>query len=116
MTISELYRKVRNAEEPDNCGLVLYALSEYAEAGNRSLVEYRQCLFDQFRLLMDTAADECLPAHWRQLCLDQIHRPLGLLWNLADNQYGREEVMRLYTELRVVGDYIAPSLLSEQNH
>lgn len=72
--------------------------------------DHWQCLEDQFRILLDTVADECLPVHWRQLCLDSIYKPLSGLWHLADSESGRTKVRQLFTELRIIGKYLEPGL------
>ncbi|BAN46752.1 hypothetical protein [Metapseudomonas resinovorans] len=52
-----------------------------------------------FRLLLDTAADQALPWHWRCLCLDHAYRPLWALRSLATDTSSRKRLQGLQRRL-----------------
>lgn len=52
-----------------------------------------------FRLLLDTAADQALPWHWRCLCLDHAYRPLWALRSLATDTSSRRRLQSLQGRL-----------------
>lgn len=101
--------KIRFALEPNNTKLIAEYIAEY-ECVNLTKNDRRQHLEQQFRILLETVADECLPVHWRQLCLDSIYKPLSGLWRIADTENSRTQVRYLFTELRVIGQYLEPGL------
>lgn len=98
-----LVDKIRRAMEPDNPLL----LKEYLRIqGDISIEEKRSLLLSHFNLLLDTAADECLPVHWRTLCFDHIHQPLFALQRIAHSIQNKSELALLFKELRVMGHYL----------
>lgn len=71
-----LHQKIRRAAEPDNPKLIHQFLNYRLVATMMDREAYREQLVSQFQLLLETIADECLPAHWRCQCLDNIYRPI----------------------------------------
>ena len=99
----QLVDKIRCALEPDNPLLV----KEYLRIHEVLLIEDKRALLvSHFNLLLDTAADECLPLHWRTLCFDYIHQPLFALQRIAHSAKNKNELAYLFTELRVMGQYL----------
>ncbi len=74
-------------------------VERYLELGNglhaRGLLAPWDIALQSTLLLLDTAADTELPLHWRGLCLDQVHRPLGVLAERADDDKRRRQFAAL---------------------
>lgn len=98
-----LEEKIRFALAPDSPSL----LKQYLVLGSSLLVKQKRVLLrSQFELLLDTAADECLPIHWRILCFDHIHQPLFSLQRITHSDAEKTELACLFKELRVMGYYL----------
>ena len=68
--------------------------------------EFRSDAYDRlFNTLLDAIADPLVETHWRQLCLDNIYRPLGELEKLADTDPAFEKLRQRYTELCLLANY-----------
>ena len=105
-----LREKVRHAREPDNPQLLrLWFELEDAALENGSRDERWQVHVAEFRLLLETFADDLLPRHWRTLCLDNITRPLAELSRLAGQDDRQSELRQLMQELRVVSRFFCPA-------
>jgi hypothetical protein len=111
MSLCTLSQKIRFAMEPDNPVLINQFLNFKLNASTPSKVFYREQLLAQFQLLIDTIADELLPAHWRRQCLDNIYRPLHALQRIADSSHSQQQVLTLTHELRIISHYLQPGLL-----
>ncbi|WP_133468522.1 hypothetical protein [Paraglaciecola marina] len=99
----KLEDKIRFGLEPDNPTL----LKKYLRVDNRLLVnQKRALLLSHFNLLLDTAADEYLPLHWRTQCYDHIHQPLFSLQRITRSVSEKSELARLFKELRIMGHYL----------
>lgn len=108
--LEQLRRKIRNAEEPDNPALIQQWIGmESAPCGSPSEHRRRICI-SQFNLLLEVIADDCLPVHWRNACLDNINRPLYTLQHLADDYQSEAKVRHLFYELRVISHYFQNAL------
>lgn len=110
MMSNSLQDKIRFALEPENPGLLSEYLSHHAVRNDMTKTKHQQVLEEQFRLLLDTMADECLPVHWRQQCLDHIYMPLSALWRISDTEKNRTQVRQLFSELRIIGNYFTAGL------
>ena len=108
--LQSLQHKVRYALEPDNPHLLHnFAILQITFA--RQSEDLRTpCLEALFRVLLDTAADEILPAHWRSQCFDSLHKPLSELWNSTGCDEHRCRVIRLCQEMTLIGQYAAHSM------
>lgn len=94
---------------PDNPLLLRHFL--LAEPDNTAHKEHQRAYYhDQFRLLMDTIADDCVPGHWRCICLDHVYLPLQAMQKLADGESCRRQLTRLYAELRIISHYFQASM------
>ena len=113
MITNDFYLQVRHVAETEEGSLIMQMLSAQTESANRSIFEYRECLEDHCRLLLNMAADESLCVSRRQLCLDHIHRPLAALSNLADCEFTREKVTQLASELQIVSHSLTPRPVDE---
>ena len=96
--------------EPDNPLLINQFLNFKLDVITPNKVLYREQLLAQFQLLIDTIADELLPAHWRRQCLDNIYRPLQALQRIADSAHNQQQVLTLTHELRVISHYLQAGL------
>lgn len=97
---------VRQGSDPDNPPLLLHWLDvERAAVSSAGLGAQWASLREQYRLLLDAYSDLLVPAQWRQLCLDNIHRPLqSLRWLVRDDSQ-RRELAQLEHELRVIAHF-----------
>lgn len=108
--IQSLYQKIRQATEPNNPDLIKQFLDLSLEQVPNSIEDQRNCMLNQYQLLIDTLADEYLPAHWRTQCLDHIYIPLFGLQQLADTNQAQQSVRKLFHELRVTCNYVQAGL------
>ena len=106
---ARLSRVIRFAEQPDNAELIHLYLS-FPSIDGTTITKQREHLHSQFKLLIETVADELLPAHWRCQCLDCIYIPLFALQRLANCQHSTQGVQGLFNELRVISHYFQPGL------
>jgi len=79
--INSIRKKVRYGEDENNPQILLFWLMAEQTLFTSSDIntdddERWQMYQAQFRLLLDVICDNLLPEHWRQLCLDNIYRPL----------------------------------------
>lgn len=106
---SDLKNKIRYALEPDNPNILYQYLSalpvDFYRYNDKSLAHERNHYIEQFHLLLETFSDDCLPSHWRCLCLDCINKPLFSLANLASCEQSLQQVKALHYELRVISHY-----------
>lgn len=58
-----------------------------------------------YQVLLDTVCDVDVPMHWRELCLDMIHRPLLQLKRFVITEQDALEYFRLENELRTLSHY-----------
>lgn len=63
----------------------------------------------QFQLLLEVVADELLPSHWRELCLNSLHRPLSQLRRLLRNTDNKTRLNELFYELASTARYVEKS-------
>ena len=66
----------------------------------------RRCYEQQFRLLLETIADELLAPQWRCSCLDRIHHPLQGLKSLANTPDSTAHLRELRQELATISYYV----------
>jgi len=104
-----LYRKIRYAEEVNNPALFSYLLEEVSE-GVCNTVEQRDISFTQFQLLLETMSDDQIPNHWRQQCLEHIHKPLFKLQNLAVGEAALQQIKGLFYQLSIKSNELQASL------
>ncbi len=109
LTVALRY-KIRHATEPDNPALIRQWLELDSCPSYFQLEDQRAHFEQQFRLLLETIADELLPGNWRRACLDQIHKPLTALAELAFCQPSVQHLNVLYDELRLTCAYVSASL------
>ena len=64
----------------------------------------------EYRLLLDTLADDMLEGHWRLWCLDNIYKPLCALSRLVDTDIQKLELEKLFYELRVTSQFFKAGL------
>lgn len=110
--VQQLRTKVRYAKEPDNPLLISLWITQENTAITTLLdkTQLRNHYEAQFRLLLDTIADELLPTHWRRNCLDHIFIPITSLQKLADNDSSQRHIRQLMAELNINCQYVTNSL------
>lgn len=57
------------------------------------------------QILLDTICDTLIPMHWRQMCLDQIYRPLLNAERLISHPEDRVKFARLQVEMHTLVPY-----------
>ncbi|WLQ13044.1 hypothetical protein O5O45_25270 [Hahella aquimaris] len=108
--IRELRRKIRYATEADNPQLLSLWLSMEETLAPACATSRWRLYAAEFRLLLDTLADDLIPNHWRTLCMDQIYRPLAALSRIADGEPRRRQLNELLYELRTTSHFFQASL------
>lgn len=110
--LAHIRHKIRWGEEPDNPLLISHWLTRenHAQGQEQEREALRQRYESQFSLLMETVVDELVPAHWRCLCLDHIHRPLQSLKRISDSPQSDNHIRRLARELALQSHYVRHSL------
>lgn len=108
--LQHVQKQIRFAKEPDNPSLISHYL-DIDTCRQKSVESLKQHYERQFRLLLDTVADELIPSHWRCCCLDNINKPLGQLARLfANNQDGQAYLCKLKYELNMTCHYVLSGL------
>ncbi len=100
LQLEVMKRKIRYAEEPDNPSVLRHYFHLDTPAADETLLQRRLRLRAQYVLLYETIGDAANPRHWRQICLDVIHRPLYELQQLANSRESRDDVSLLFVQLR----------------
>lgn len=104
-------RMIRSAHEPDNPSLLQEYLADGERIASKRDVDERDIYSEEFRLLLDTVSDLCLPQHWRSLCLDYIYRPLNALNTLSQgNALAKKQVRAMEYELSIISHYFSADL------
>ena len=108
--INSIRQKVRYAEDEDNPQLLsLWLMAEqtlFTESDfNADYGARWQLYHGQFRLLLDAICDNLLPEHWRQLCLDNIYRPLTDLSRISQCEKSKDNLRSLWLELNITSQY-----------
>lgn len=106
--IEHLTKVVRWGASPNHPCLLEEWLEITAPDKDLVLSDVRNQLLMQYQTLLDALSDEWVPLHWRQLCMNNIYRPLLALEQLADCQISQGHVRSLYYELRVISEYAFP--------
>ncbi|MEM9316183.1 MAG: hypothetical protein AAGA95_16295 [Pseudomonadota bacterium] len=110
-----LSSSVRFGTQPDSPELLeRYLESCGAAASHMSVPQQREYWESVFELLMETYCDTAVAAHWRCLCLDNVHRALGELSLLAQIDGEDETLRRCLRLLRSYTDYL-PTAYSTSN-
>ena len=108
--INMLREKVRYAKEENNPEvLTLWFLAEDSLV-NDTVNQRRQLYQAQFYLLLEVMTDSLLPPHWRELCLNNINRPLIELNRLSHCQPSKKKLRDLWLELSITSQYFQGSL------
>ncbi|MCH2191537.1 MAG: hypothetical protein MK188_11485 [Gammaproteobacteria bacterium] len=108
--LAGMQEKIRQGSEPDNASLIYEFVNQQIGFAKQASEQEKNSYISLFRVLLETAADEMLPRHWRSLCMDYIQQPLSLLWELAESDESKWEVVKLCHEFKTIGDYVASSI------
>lgn len=106
-----LRHKVRFAATPNTPPLIQDWLDAENQCGpehynsTKAISNLRIKYESQFRLLLETIADDLIPSHWRCTCLDHIYKPLFELKQLADSEEADLYVQSLCHELFAISHY-----------
>ena len=108
--INSLRGKIRQGLEADNPSLIALWLSmEEVELDYQHELRWPLYLA-QYKLLLDTFADDLIVKHWRITCLDNICIPLSNLQRLVVSRQQTEQLRKLQHELRVTSHYFQYAL------
>ncbi len=111
LSLEVLRDKIRFGTEPDNPALIrLWFSLDSPNPYQSSISQLRQHHEEQFKLLLETVADELIPAHWRCLCLDNIYKPLCSLQKISNDEESELRLKRLFNELSITTRYVEHSL------
>jgi len=88
---------IRQAPQPQRND-VFFAYFELADQISLSLpiVQQWQLYKSQLHLLLSTIEDPRVPAHWRRMCFESVHRPLLSLRRLNKHHSEQSELRDLY--------------------
>lgn len=108
--INNIRQKVRYAEDENNPQLLTFWLmAEHALFTGSSMSnndEARWLMYQgQFRLLLDVICDNLISQHWRELCLDNIYRPLTELNRISQCDATKKRLRHLWLELNITSQY-----------
>ncbi len=108
--INNIRQKVRYAEDENNPQLLTFWLmAEHALFTGSSMNnndEARWLMYQgQFRLLLDVICDNLISQHWRELCLDNIYRPLTELNRISQCDATKKRLRHLWLELNITSQY-----------
>jgi hypothetical protein len=108
--INGIRHKVRYAEDENNPQLLsFWLMAEQALFASSDINidddEKWQMYQGQFRLLLDVICDNLIPEHWRQLCLDNIYRPLTELNRISHCDISKKRLRHLWLELNITSQY-----------
>ncbi|ALO35096.1 hypothetical protein CMT41_10480 [Colwellia sp. MT41] len=108
--INSVRQKVRYAEDEDNPQLLSFWLMAEQTLFTASDINVSedarwQLYQGQFRLLLDAICDNLLSEHWRQLCLDNIYRPLTDLNRISQCEASKKRLRHLWLELNITSQY-----------
>ncbi|GAB2585641.1 hypothetical protein [Nitrincola alkalisediminis] len=110
VSLEQLRTMIRQAQCPDD-PLLIY---RWFSLENEALPDHHKEKFahyeQQFRLLLETLADEVLPAQWRIFCLENINRPLLAMKRLPRFKGSYRTLNRLQYELHITFEYIRAGL------
>ncbi len=110
--INNLRSKLRYAEDANNPQLMpLWLMSEETLiADDHSARWHLYCA--EFYLLLDTITDNLLPMHWRQLCSDNIYRPLTDLSRISFCEDNKKQLRQFWLELNITSHYFQENMNS----
>lgn len=114
-SLQSLRHKIRYASEPDNPQLITLWLEMENKPEAQPFKQRWQNYEASVRLLLDTLADELLPAHWRISCLDQIYRPLANLQRLVRTDDDLRHLRQLLYEVQVTSHFFNPVVTGNPN-
>jgi len=109
--INSIRQKVRYGEDENNPQILSFWLMAEQTLFTGSDIntddddERWQMYQAQFRLLLDVICDNLLPEHWRQLCLDNIYRPLTDLNRISQCETSKKRLRGLWLELNITSQY-----------
>ncbi len=108
--INSIRQKVRYAQDDNNPQLLTFWLmaeqSLFTSSNINTDDDARWLMYQgQFRLLLDVICDNLIPEHWRQLCLDNIYRPLTELNRLSQCEDKKKRLRHLWLELNITSQY-----------
>lgn len=108
--INSIRQKVRYAHDENNPQLLTFWLtaeqSLFTSSNMSKNDDARWLMYQgQFRLLLDVICDNLISDHWRQLCLDNIYRPLTELNRISQSEERKERLRHLWFELNITSQY-----------
>ncbi|MFA5496148.1 MAG: hypothetical protein WC247_15395 [Porticoccaceae bacterium] len=105
-TFEYLEELVRYGLEPDDPGHLKAYIQLGAARAEGSAVEARARVYkEMFAILVEAIYDDCVPFHWRCLCLDHCHQPLSLMRAVAVTERQKSAVLAIQQELSSLARY-----------
>lgn len=98
---------VRYGQQPDNPNVLstYLAMSSRISSKQTNRLVKRAVHFRVAGTLLDTVCDTYVARHWRDLCLDNIYKPIFAAEQLAISEKEKHQVRRFQHELNTLGNY-----------
>lgn len=104
--LTKLELAIRSGQYPDSPNLLYYYLNFGKDYADSWAEPSRHKVYERlFNTLIDAISDPLVAVQWRQLCLDNINRPLIELDKLAKTTMARKLLRRRYAELTLLANY-----------
>lgn len=104
--LNQLEQCVRQGALPDTPSVLYQYLAAIEQSTQCCCRNEQRCVqLRSYRTLLDTICDSCVAHQWRQLCLDNIYRPLNALVMLNCSQHQRQQFLRMKREVYTLGQY-----------
>ncbi len=102
---SALQRQVRYGTSPDDPNILESYLrsSELSASYSKKLAKLKSR--KALNTLVETICDDLVPNHWRELCLNNLYRPLASLYKLAKNEEERSLLNKEHYRISVLCNY-----------
>ena len=103
---TSLSRQVRRGK----CGTTPKVLTRYLDvcderSENLTREQARRIYISAFNVILETICDDLVARCWRNWCLDNITRPLGMLRQLSHNAKEQKELALLEAQKRLLSRY-----------
>lgn len=101
--IEQVIKRGQSADSPQVLYHYLNRSEQYAE--QLGIAEAYALHRRVYQVLLETVCDSDIAWHWRELCLDMIHRPLRQLQRFVITDQDAKEYYCLEYELRTLSHY-----------
>ena len=106
-SFNQLARIIRSGAS-SNCPTLIYSFIEFGVLHSKNIndvVNQREIFYYVYPTLLETICDPLIDQYWRRVCLDNIHKPLHQISELAQTNDEKKENLRLKNEFITVCSY-----------